>query len=241
GRALPLLQLGGPIQHFDLVLLHQVADPGVELGGHLARALDHLSEIERGAGDGKAVVAEMAEGLEHLAGLQQRLGRDAPPVQADAAEGVALDDGGLHAELRGADRRDVAARAGADHDDVEVRCHTAVSAYRRRRIPTPRVNHQSGAGPTSRAHAPQTIIVTGSSISTLKACSHRAPVAPSTTRWSQVRVTVITVATASWSPRTTGRFSPAPTDRMQPCGSLMIEENCRTPNMPRFETEKVPP
>ena len=36
-------------------------------------------------------------------------------------------------------------------------------------------------------------------------------------------MTVITVAMPSWSPRTTGRFSPTPTDRIAPCGSLMIE------------------
>ena len=42
-------------------------------------------------------------------------------------------------------------------------------------------------------------------------------------------------------PRTTGRFSPVPTDRIAPCGSLMIEPNDLMPNMPRFEIEKVPP
>ena len=44
-----------------------------------------------------------------------------------------------------------------------------------------------------------------------------------------------------WSPRTTGRFSPTPTDRIAPCGWLMIEAKDLTPNMPRLETEKVPP
>src|SRR5262249_30022428 len=50
------------------------------------------------------------------------------------------------------------------------------------------------------AHGPpsQTIIVSGSSISALNASSQRAPMAPSTTRWSQVSVTLITVAISSW-------------------------------------------
>ena len=54
-----------------------------------------------------------------LGRAQQRLGRDAAPVQADAAEIGALDDRGLESELRRADRRDIAARAGADDDHVE--------------------------------------------------------------------------------------------------------------------------
>ncbi|MNT44275.1 hypothetical protein D3C72_1807940 [compost metagenome] len=51
----------------------------------------------------------------------------------------------------------------------------------------------------------------------------------------------MTVATASCPSLTTGRCSPAPTLMMQPCGSLMIEVNCLMPNMPRLDTEKVPP
>src|SRR5258707_14241067 len=57
--------------------------------------------------------------LVFLRGLQQRLRGDAADIEAGAAEPVAaLDAGGLQAELRCADRRDVAARAGADDDDV---------------------------------------------------------------------------------------------------------------------------
>src|SRR3546814_19507414 len=55
-----------------------------------------------------------------LGRAQQRLGRDAAPVQADAAELVALDDGGLEAQLGRADRRGIAAGAGAEDDDVET-------------------------------------------------------------------------------------------------------------------------
>jgi hypothetical protein len=54
---------------------------------------------------------------------QQRLGRDAAPVEADAAEMLALDNGGLHAELGGADGGDIAARSATDDDDVVSVCH----------------------------------------------------------------------------------------------------------------------
>jgi hypothetical protein len=38
-----------------------------------------------------------------LGGAQQRLGRNAPPVEADAAKLLALDDSHLHLELRSTD------------------------------------------------------------------------------------------------------------------------------------------
>jgi hypothetical protein len=55
---------------------------------------------------------------EHRA--QQRLGRNAAPVETDAAQVVALDDRRLEAELGGADGGDVAAGAGADDDHIEA-------------------------------------------------------------------------------------------------------------------------
>ena len=57
--------------------------------------------------------------LEHLGGMQQRLRRNAADVEAGAAEGGALlDHRDLHAELRRADRADIAAGAGADDDEI---------------------------------------------------------------------------------------------------------------------------
>ena len=50
----------------------------------------------------------------------QRLGGDAAPVQAGAAELFLFDDGDGRAELRGADGGGIAARAGADDYDVKV-------------------------------------------------------------------------------------------------------------------------
>src|SRR4029077_9289039 len=57
--------------------------------------------------------------MENLGRAQQRLGRDAAPVQADAAEIGFLDHRGLEAELGCTDRRDISAGTGADDDDVE--------------------------------------------------------------------------------------------------------------------------
>ena len=120
GRRRALFQLGRTFNHLDLVLAHQEADAGVQLGGDLARAFDDLAKIEARLVGGQAVVAQVMQLLVDLAGLQQGLGRDAAPVQADAAQGLALHNGGLEAQLGGADGRDVAAGTGADDDDVEI-------------------------------------------------------------------------------------------------------------------------
>ncbi len=74
---------------------------------------------------GKVVVGV----LEVLGRLQQRLGGDAAHVGAGAAGcGAALvvlpfvDTGHVHAQLGSADGRDVATRASADDDDIELLC-----------------------------------------------------------------------------------------------------------------------
>ena len=80
---------------------------------------------------GDAVISKVQLGmLEMLGRLQQRLGGNAAHVGAGAARsGAALvvlplvDTGDLHAQLGSADGGDVAARACADHDDVELLAH----------------------------------------------------------------------------------------------------------------------
>ncbi len=64
-----------------------------------------------GPGSDDAERRRLADLVEDLGRAQQRLGRDAAPVETDAAEVRVLDDGGAQAELRGADSGDVAARA----------------------------------------------------------------------------------------------------------------------------------
>ena len=61
------------------------------------------------------------------------------------------------------------------------------------------------------------------------------------TRWSHDMRTVITVAISTRSPRTTARFSPAPTARIDACGGLMTAVKSRMPNMPRLEMANEPP
>ena len=125
--ALPPANEPRPWKNVDLVLLEQVQDAVVVLRDDLVLAREHLRDVDREALDLDAVLGEgMAGVLEVLGRLQQRLRRDAADVGAGAARrGLAVgarpvvDAGGLEAELRGADRGDVAAGAAADDDDVE--------------------------------------------------------------------------------------------------------------------------
>jgi hypothetical protein len=97
--------------HGDLVLLHQVRDALVELFRHCPAPADDLAEIRLHLAGDEAETVGVAHVVQHLARAQQRLGRNAPPVEADAAQELALDDRGLEAELARADRGDIAAGA----------------------------------------------------------------------------------------------------------------------------------
>ena len=105
----------------DLVLLEQELDALGQAGDDAVLARLHLGHVDadRGAAERDAPVLRVLDDLQRVRVLEQRLGRNAAPQQAGAAERLLLlDDGDLQAELRGADRGDVAAGAGADHDDV---------------------------------------------------------------------------------------------------------------------------
>ena len=108
------------VEHRDLVLLHQVFDAGIEPRRDPARALDHLGDIEGDIVRRQAEIAGMLHQMVDLRGAQQRLGRDAAPVEADAAEMFALDQRRVQAELRRTDRRHITARPAADDDEIEA-------------------------------------------------------------------------------------------------------------------------
>src|SRR5262249_43125774 len=106
------------------VLAEQKADALADLVGDVAAALDDRREVGAHALDDHAELARAMRVLEDLGALEQRLGRDAAPVEADPAELRALDARGLEAELRAADRGDVAAGPRTDHDDVVCVTHS---------------------------------------------------------------------------------------------------------------------
>ena len=104
----------------DLVLLEQERD-AVDIGFHrIGLVLHHRGQIELRRVDNDAERREPMRCLrEHMRGVQQRLGGNAADIEAGAAVGcVLLDDGRLEAQLRRADRADIAAGSRADDDKI---------------------------------------------------------------------------------------------------------------------------
>ena len=110
---------GLAIEHGDLVLAHQMPDAVRQLLGDRTRAGDDLLRVVADVFRGKAELVEVMQEMMDFGSAQQRLSRDAAPVQADSAQLVALDESCFHAELCRPDRRDIAARPAADHDQVK--------------------------------------------------------------------------------------------------------------------------
>jgi hypothetical protein len=118
----------------DLVLLHQEVDAACGLIDHVLLAFDHLADVDLGGGDVDAVLLEVVQGVVVvLRRVEECLGRDAAHIEAGATEhGIALDDGGLHAQLGAADGRNITSGAGADHYYI-IFCHGYRFFLRRQR------------------------------------------------------------------------------------------------------------
>src|SRR6185295_6716159 len=97
----------------------QKRDALADLVGDIAAALDDRGKVWPRALDDDAELFRALRVLENLGALEQRLRRNAAPVEADAAELRALHACGLEAELCAPDRGDIPARTRTDHDDVE--------------------------------------------------------------------------------------------------------------------------
>ena len=116
------------VEERDLVFLQQVQNAVIVLLDHAILALEHLRQVQLQAGDLDAVLDKAVAGMfEMLGRLQQRLRWNATDVGAGAAGswtalGVdpVIDASDRKTQLRRADRRDVAAGAGADDDDVKL-------------------------------------------------------------------------------------------------------------------------
>ena len=112
---------GGPFDPIDLVLLEQELDAASQAFDDLVfPALDLIHvDCDRGGAEAETPLLPVLRHLERMRVLQKRFRRDATPVQACAAQhGGAFDARGLESELRRPDRGHVAARSGADDNQV---------------------------------------------------------------------------------------------------------------------------
>src|SRR5438093_8494614 len=110
-----------PVQDGDGVLLHQELDaldmllddsvPPPPQGGIVEADLVEAAQAE--------LATLLADPMQQIGRLEERLGGDAAPVQARSAQAVTLDEADLHAQLRGADGTHVA-HAAAKDQQIEV-------------------------------------------------------------------------------------------------------------------------
>jgi len=104
----------------DLVLFEQEFDAASVLTHNVGFIGLHLLPIDRRRFALEAHIGKIVLGfVQHMRGVQQRLGRDTPHVQAGTAKGLAtFDHCGFQAKLGTANGRHIAAGACADDDDV---------------------------------------------------------------------------------------------------------------------------
>src|SRR5262249_50285861 len=121
-------EAGRSVDEGYLVLAEQEGDAVGEALDNGVLAGEQGGEGELHVADLDAVGAEVRLRFgEALAGVEQRLGRDAADVEAGAAGSPALVDAGdLHAELRRPDGTDVPPRPRPDHYQVKYVGHRAL-------------------------------------------------------------------------------------------------------------------
>ena len=146
--------------HLDLAHLGHAGQAAGELADDLVFVRAQLVEIDRRPAEVTPRSAKWLDLVHDGGHVQQRLGRDAAHVQADAAQrGIALDQHHFQAEVGGAERGRVAAGAGAQHQHVAFDVGPAgvdEAAARCRRRPRGRwgrVGLAAGAGAAAAAAA----------------------------------------------------------------------------------------
>ena len=103
-----------------LVLLEEMADAARQTSCDAPAALLRRSQVDLHVSQPDAVLPRLLElGNQERAG-QERLGGDAAHVQTHPAQLLVLHAGGAQPELRSADGGNVASRAAADDDHVEI-------------------------------------------------------------------------------------------------------------------------
>ena len=107
----------------DLVLLHQMCDALIELLRNAARAFDHRIDIRADIRRSQPIGPCMLHIVIDFRRAQQRLGRNAAPIEADAAEIFTLYNCGFKAELGCTDCGNIATGAGTEDDKVVVVSH----------------------------------------------------------------------------------------------------------------------
>jgi hypothetical protein len=111
----------GPVHDLDLPASGELAEAARQPLDDRLLPRAHRVDVELGGGVGHAVGRGLRGLGHHLGHVEQGLGRDAADVEADAAEHrVTLDQDRLLPQVGGAEGGRVAARPGAEHEDLGV-------------------------------------------------------------------------------------------------------------------------
>ena len=164
-----------------------------------------LSRSMRRRAEGDAAVRGFPRRGDQVRGVQQRLGRDAAAVQADAAEPLlALDEDDFLALVRRVERRGVSARAGADDHDFSFDWFHIESFV------------------VSQLHSASVNFSNACTRSTM----NRAALPPSITRWSYDSASGSISRGLDLAVAHHGFSAPRPRPRMATSGLLMIGVKC---------------
>ena len=110
-------ELADAADDLDLACLGHAGKPAGQLADDLVLPAAQPGEVDPRRIERDPVLGERLRLVHHGRDVQQRLRRNAADVEAHAAQrAVALDQHGLHAEVRGAKRGAVAARTGAENE-----------------------------------------------------------------------------------------------------------------------------
>ena len=114
-------QPAGAAHPLDVVLAEELLDAARQAGDDAVLPAHHRLQVQLCLSHLDAVSGYCVSDLVvQLTGVEQRFGRDTADVEAGATQRcIALDAGGAEAELGGADRGNIAARAAADDREVE--------------------------------------------------------------------------------------------------------------------------
>ncbi len=126
-------ELADALQHGDLARLRHPGEAAGQLADDLLLVGAQLGEVDLRGRIADSVRRHLSHLVHHGRGMQQRLGRDAADVEADAAKrGKALHEHRGHAEIGGAERGRVTAGAGAQNEHVtfEVGCTGMARSHR---------------------------------------------------------------------------------------------------------------
>src|SRR5262249_2218198 len=107
--------------YLDLALLREHREPTRELRDHGSLPVAQPRAIDLWLAEGDPARRHLLGILDHLGGVQQRLGGNAADVQAHSAQRrLTLDECHLEPEIRRAECRGVATRPGTEHQELRA-------------------------------------------------------------------------------------------------------------------------